>query len=223
LLELSMMRHLLALFLFCSLTGCATIRVTDPYRTATEQFLMSQAVSQALQQLNVDALRDRRVWIETGYFTGAEKVNVNGEERQRLFTTPEQAFATGELRERLLLAGARIVDLRKEADVVLEVRSGGIGVDRLDNLIGVPAVTVSNSLGGTAGNSIPISTPEIALYKNTRQRGFASISFVAYRADTGEYLTSSGPYIGRTIRDDFWLFGAGPRTVGNIPPTESTR
>jgi len=218
-----MMRHLFALFLLCWVTGCATIRVTDPYRTATEQFLMSQAVSQALQQLNVDALRDRRVWIETGYFTGAEKINVNGEERQRLFTTPEQAFATGELRERLLLAGARIVDQRKDADVVLEVRSGGIGVDRLDNLIGIPAVTLSNSLGGTAGNSIPISTPEIALYKNTRQRGFASISFVAYRADTGEYLTSSGPYIGRTIRDDFWLFGAGPRTVGNIPPTETTR
>jgi hypothetical protein len=219
-----MMRHLFALFLLSCLAGCATIRVTDPYRTATEQFLMSQAVSEALRQLNVDALRDRKVWIETGYFTGAEKVNVNGEERQRIFTTPEQAFATGELRERLLLAGARIVPERKDADVVLEVRSGGIGVDRLDNLIGIPAVAFAGNLGSTtAGNNIPISTPEIALYKNTRQRGFASISFVAYRADTGEYLTSSGPYIGRTIRDDFWLFGAGPRTVGNIPPTESTR
>lgn len=219
-----MMRHLFALFLLSYLAGCATIRVTDPYRTATEQFLMSQAVSEALRQLNVDALRDRKVWIETGYFTGAEKVNVNGEERQRIFTTPEQAFATGELRERLLLAGARIVPDRKDADVVLEVRSGGIGVDRLDNLIGIPAVAFAGTLGtGSAGNNIPISTPEIALYKNTRQRGFASISFVAYRADTGEYLTSSGPYIGRTIRDDFWLFGAGPRTVGNIPPTEATR
>ena len=206
-------------------TGCATIRVTDPARTATEQFLMSQAVSRALQQLNVDALRDRKVWVETGYFTGAEKVNVNGEERQRLFTTPEQAFATGELRERLLIAGARVVADRKDADVVLEVRSGGIGVDRLDNLIGVPAIVLGNALGGsTVGSSgVPVSTPEIALYKNTRQRGFASISFVAYRADTGEYLTSSGPYIGRTLRDDFWLFGAGPRTVGNIPPTESPR
>lgn len=202
--------------------GCATIRVTDPYRTATEQFLMSQAVTQALGQLNVDALRDRKVWIETGYFTGAEKVNVNGEERQRLFTTPEQAFATGELRERLLIAGARIVDQRKEADVVLEVRSGGIGVDRLENLIGIPASTLS-AVGSTGAGGIPITTPEIALYKNTRQRGFASIAFVAYRADTGEYLTSSGPYIGRTIRDDFWLFGAGPRTVGNIPPTENPR
>src|SRR5687767_14355219 len=112
----------IALVLLTATTGgCATIRVTDPYRSATEQFLMSQAVSRALSQLNVDALRDRKVWIETGYFTGAEKVNVNGEERQRLFTTPEQAFAIGELRERLLLAGARVVETRKEADVVLEI------------------------------------------------------------------------------------------------------
>lgn len=219
-----MTRIALALLLLpAALAGCATVRVTDPQRTATEQFLMSQAVSRALQQLNVDALRDRKVWIETGYFTGAEKVNVNGEERQRLFTTAEQAFATGELRERLLLAGARIVPERKGADVVLEVRSGGIGIDRLDNLIGIPALALTNVFGSTAAGDVPLATPEIALYKNTRQRGFASISFVAYRADTGEYLTSSGPYIGRTIRDDFWLFGAGPRTVGNIPPTEATR
>jgi hypothetical protein len=214
---------LFATALLIPTTGCATIRVTDPYRTATEQFLMSQAVSRALSQLNVDALRDRKVWIETGYFTGAEKVNVNGEERQRLFTTPEQAFATGELRERLLMAGARIVEQRKDSDVVLEIRSGGIGVDRLENLIGIPASTLTGATTSAGAGGVPITTPEIALYKNTRQRGFASISFVAYRADTGEYLTSSGPYIGRTIRDDFWLFGAGPRTVGNIPPTENPR
>ena len=219
------MRYALAqlVFLLTGLTGCATIRVTDPARTATEQFLMSQAVSRALQQLNVDALRDRKVWIETSYFSGAEKVYVNGEERQRLFTSPEQAFATGELRERLLIAGARLVPSRKEADVVLEVRSGGIGVDRLDNLIGIPALALAGGAGAEAIGNIPFSTPELAIYKNTRQRGFASISYVAYRADTGEYLTSSGPYIGRTIRDDFWLFGAGPRTVGNIPPTETPR
>jgi hypothetical protein len=201
--------------------GCATIRVTDPAHTATEQFLMSQAITAALKQLNVDALRDRKVWLETGYFTGAEQVVVNGEVRQRMFTTPEQAFAAAELRERLLRGGARIVQDKKLADIIVEVRSGGIGIDRLENLIGVPASVLGGGVAGSATSGVPISIPEIALYKNTRQRGFASISFVAYRADTGEYVTSSGPYIGRTLRDDFWLFGAGPRTVGNIPTTET--
>lgn len=217
-------RSIALLLLTMSLTGgCATIRVTDPQRTATEQFLMSQAVSQSLAQLNYDALRDRKIWIETGYLSGAEQVIVNGEVRQRLFTTAEQAFATGELRERLLQSGARLVQEKKQADVIVEVRSGGIGVDRMENLIGVPALLLSGATSTTGAGGIPITTPEIIIYKNTRQRGYASVSFVAYRADSGEYITSSGPYIGRTIRDDFWIFGAGPRTVGNIPTTESPK
>jgi hypothetical protein len=213
----------LLLLLLCCGPGCATIRVTDPPRTATEQFLMSQAISSALEQLNLAGLRDRKVWLETGYFTGAEQVIVNGEIRQRLFTTPEQAFAAAELRERLLVAGARLVQDKKEAEIIVEMRSGGIGIDRLENLIGLPALALGSSLTGTSAANIPFSTPELSIYKNTRQRGFASISIVAFRATTGELLTSSGPYIGRTIRDDFWIFGAGPRTVGNIPTTQSPK
>src|SRR5690242_2710459 len=95
------MKYLASFLLLWFGSGCATIRVTDPPRTATEQFLMSQAVSSALEQLKLEGLRDRKVWLETGYFTGAEQVIVNGEIRQRLFTTPEQAFAAAELRERL--------------------------------------------------------------------------------------------------------------------------
>jgi len=212
---------LLSLLLLCG-PGCATIRVTDPPRTATEQFLISQAVTSALEQLNLGGLRDRKIWLETGYLTGAEQVIVNGEIRQRLFTSPEQAFAAAELRERLLVAGARIMQDKKEAEIIVEVRSGGMGIDRLENLIGLPALALTSSITGNSTN-IPFSTPEIALYKNTRQRGFASISIVAYRAQTGELLTSSGPYIGRTIRDDFWILGAGPRTVGNVPTTQTPK
>jgi len=215
-------KHFLFLLLASTGFGCATIRVTDPPRTATEQFLMSQAVTSALEQLKLEGLRDRKIWLETGYFTGAEQVIVNGEIRQRLFTSPEQAFAAGELRERLLVAGARLVQDKKEAEIIIEVRSGGIGVDHLENLIGLPALAVTNALTGTS-TPVPFATPEIAIYKNTRQRGFASISFVAYRAATGELLTSSGPYIGRTIRDDFWIMGFGPRTVGNIPTTDAPK
>ena len=55
--------------------------------------------------------------------------------------------------------------------------------------------------------------------KSTKQRGFASVAFVAFWNDTGELIATSGPFIGRTFRDDFWFFGIGPRTVGDIPPT----
>ena len=39
--------------------GCATVRVTDPARTATEQFLMTEASVRAIEQLSANALRDR--------------------------------------------------------------------------------------------------------------------------------------------------------------------
>src|SRR5204862_5076438 len=105
------------------------------------------------------------------------------------------------------------------AQIVLEVRSGGLGIDRQDNLIGIPSIVFNTSAGGGL-NSVPFATPEVALVKSTRQNGFASVSFVAYWNDTGELISSSGPFLGRTLREDFWFLGTGPRTVGNIPPTE---
>ena len=54
--------------------------------------------------------------------------------------------------------------------------------------------------------------------KNTKQLGFASVAFVAYWADSGELLTTSGPHLGRTQRVDWWIFGWGPNTTGDIPP-----
>ena len=111
---------------------------------------------------------------------------------------------------------------KKEAEIIVEMRSGGIGIDRLENLIGLPA-SRSPAPSPVHPPMFPFPRLKLQLYKNTRQRGFASISIVAYRAKTGELLTSSGPYIGRTIRDDFWILGAGPRTVGNVPTTQTPK
>lgn len=186
-------------------SGCATIRVTDPPRTADEQFLLSTAAARAIAQLSTDALRDRKVWVDSAYF-GA----------------PEQAFVVGELRAKLLLGGVRLVPDRKDAQIVVELRSGGVGINRTEFLLGLPSIPIPgiNSGSGSIATAVPFLTPELAILKNTKQRGFAAVAYVAYWADTGEVVTSSGPFIGRTIRDDSWFFGAGPRTVGNVPPTE---
>ncbi len=184
-------------------TGCATIRTTDPPRTATEQFLLSGAASRAIDQLSSESLRDRRVFIDTTYLGSAQTAN-------------EYAFLVGELRAKLLLSGIRLVPKREEAQVLLELRSGGLGIDRLEYLLGIPALYLPQS--GTT--SVPVATPELAIVKSTKQRGFASVAYVAYWADTGEVVAHSGPFIGRTVREDWWIFGTGPRTVGNIPPAE---
>ncbi|MFG0294222.1 MAG: DUF6655 family protein [Phycisphaerales bacterium JB050] len=187
--------------------GCtSSIRVTDPARTATEQFLLSQAAALAVSQLSIENLRGRRVFVDDQYFAAAES-----------------AFVLGELRHRLLMGGVQLMPERLTAQIILEVRSGGVGIDRSDYLLGLPSLVLSaGDDGDNTSVSTPVSTPELALLKNTNQVGVASVAFVAYWADTGEVVASSGPFIGRTTRDDWWIFGFGPRTVGNIPTTDPT-
>lgn len=187
--------------------GCtSTIRVTDPPRTATEQFLLSKAAAAAVEQLSIESLHGRTVFMDSTYFAAAE-----------------QAFVLGELRAKLLLGGVQLADARDKAQIILEVRSGGVGIDRSDFLMGIPSLIVS--AGDTEGGGIartPFATPELAIVKNVNQVGVASVAFVAYWADTGEIVAFSGPTIGRTMREDWWFLGFGPRTVGNIPTTEAT-
>ncbi|MGB7156951.1 MAG: DUF6655 family protein [Tepidisphaeraceae bacterium] len=195
------------LMILCALCGagggCATIRTTDPPRTATEQFLLSGAATRAIDQLSSESLRDRKVFIDTTFLGSGQ-------------TTNEYAFLIGELRAKLLLSGIRLVPKREEAQVLLELRSGGLGIDRLEYLLGIPSLYLPTATQTT----VPIATPELAIVKSTKQRGFASVAYVAYWADTGEVVAHSGPFIGRTVREDWWIFGTGPRTIGNIPPAE---
>ena len=198
----------LLLAVLAAFTGsCATVRVTDPPRAATEQFLESEATRRAVDQLSAEALRDRKTYVDTSYLVSSA------------FPTPENLFLVAELRNRLLVGGVRLVDKREKAEVVLEIRSGGIGIDRYEYLLGIPSVYLTKDVGSN-GTQTPLATPELSFIKNTKQKGYASAAFVAYWADTGELVASSGPFVGRTLRDDWWIFGFGPRTVGNIPPAE---
>jgi hypothetical protein len=197
---------LLLTLLSLSSFGCATIRVTDPPRSATEQFLLSEAAAMAISQLATEALLARRVYLDPTYLTAAKQ------------PSQEHSFLLGELRAWLLLSGVQLVNEREEADIIMEVRSGGVGIDRLEYLLGIPSFNIAAG-PGTAG-AVPLATPELAILKSTRQRGFATVAFIAYWRDTGQVVASSGPHVGRTFRDDWWILGYGPRTSGNIPPTE---
>ena len=196
----------LLLLLICGTGGCSTLRTTDPVRTATEQFLLSEATRRSIQQLTATPLRDRLVFVDPSYALRGE------------YAPPELLFMVAELRAMLLQAGARLAELRSDADAIVEVRYGGIGIDRLETLFGIPSMAVP--AGNTDTANIPILTPELAIVKRLRQKGYASVAYVAYWRTSGEIVTSSGPFVGRSEREDFWILGFGPRTVGDIPPAK---
>ena len=197
---------LLALvFLVCLSSGCANVRVTDPARTATEQFLLSQAAVEAVNALSFEVLHGRKVFVDANYFAPLEK-----------------DFVLGEIRAKLLSSGVQIVAKREEAEAVIEVRSGGVGIDRYESLLGIPALLAPSAIT-SAASSTPMATlvtPEFAISKTIKQVGFASVAYVAYWTDSGEVVASFGPTIGRTYREDWWFLGYGPRSIGNIPPVD---
>ncbi|MEX2671682.1 MAG: DUF6655 family protein [Phycisphaeraceae bacterium] len=192
------------LLLLIGLSACTTVRTTDPPQTATEQFLLSRAAERAVDQISADALRGRRVFVDDTYFPSS------------------QQYMLAEIRAKLLQDGIRMTRVRDEAQIVVEVRTAGIGIDRYEFLLGVPAFALGAAAGatGTGTGDTAITTPELALIKNTRQWGAASVAMVAYWSDTGEVVATSGPFIGRSFREDWWFFGAGPRSIGNIPVLE---
>ena len=141
----------------------------------------------------------------------------------RYFESVDEQFVLGELRAFLLEGGVRLMEDRDDAEIVLEPRTGGVGIDRYDLLIGVPAGVVPQTAAGDTSNSAAIATPELALLKNLNQKGFASVAFVAYWRDDGTIVAASGPSVGRSYRKDWWYFGYGPRSGGDIAPVEEER
>jgi len=199
---------MLAVLLWIPAAGCATLRVTDPPRTADEQYLQSEAVRDAIAGLSFVSLRDKRIFVDVQYVYDS------------LFPTSEQVFLVGELRDRLLIEGAALTEQRADAEVIVEVRSGAVGINRSEYLLGFPGVNVPVGNVDAGSIDVPVIIPELSIVKRRTQRGYASVSITAYFADTGELVASSGPSIARTLRQDYWFFGLGPRTTGDIPPAE---
>jgi len=203
--------------------GCATIRVTDSPQTADQQFLLSEAAVKAVSQLTFDPLRGRNVWVVSDYaFSTTQPYDQSFFTNEVRSPSFEASFLIGEIRARLLQSGARLAPTRDEAEVVLEVRTGALAINRIDFLLGVSALAIPGINGSNGSTAIPaISTnSSLALYQNIKQDGFASVSLIAYWRKTGELLNISGPFIGHTRRYDYLILGYALPPTGNIPPTQ---
>ncbi len=177
--------------------GCGTTKWSDSPRTATEQLLISDAVDRAVSEIDFRALADRSVYLDTRYIA----------------STLDQNYLTSTLRQHMLASGCVIKDKPEDADYVVEVRTGSLGTNRNDVLVGVPATnlpTVGLLPTGTA------SIPEIALAKNTNQQAVCKIAVFAYDRMSGRPVWQSGNRKVASRAKDSWLFGTGPFQRGTI-------
>lgn len=177
-------------------SGCGTTRGSDTTRTATEQLLISHSIDDTVSNLDFRMLAGRRVFLDTQFLDGVT----------------DKGYLISSLRQHLLACGCLLQEDRKSATYVVEARSGGIGTDRNDLLVGVPQMTIPSVMPGVPSGMIP----EIPLAKKTRRRAVAKIAVFAYNRVSGESIWQSGAVEAVTAERNSWLFGAGPFQRGTL-------
>ena len=183
-----MLRRVIILALIVIMTGCSTMKRTDTARTAREQMLISGAIDQSLAKCDFAAFRGSRVFVEDKYLESVDK-----------------GYLVGSVRHRMMLNGATIASKPEEADVVVEMRSGGIGTDTSDSYLGIPESVLPGMM----------TLPEVRFWQRTRQSAIAKIGMVAYETKTHEMLGAGG--VSAALADDrnTFFMGWGPFQSGS--------
>lgn len=154
--------------------GCHSVKITEPKRTVTEQLLLSSAADRAVAELELSPLRGKTVYVEERYFKSYDK-----------------RYALGSIRQHLSESGARLTTDEDKADVIVEVRSAGLGLDSRESLLGIPSFGLPIPFAGA------VQTPELALYKSQKADSTAKFALFAYDRGSGEHVHSSGARSGK--------------------------
>ncbi|MGF1578691.1 MAG: DUF6655 family protein [Gemmataceae bacterium] len=195
--SLTLFRCLAALaWSWCLLaSGCGTTRTTNTSRTGTEQLLVSNAVDEAISTMDFQVLSGKKVYFDPQYLSGAA----------------DKGYLVSTLRQHLAAHGALLMEDRKEADIIVEARCGGLGTDQHDLLFGVPQMQLPAIVPG-----MPSLLPEIPLAKKIEQRGVAKVAVFAFNRKNGSPVWQSGVVKKGSTANDLWVLGAGPFRRGTI-------
>jgi hypothetical protein len=161
----------LSAFIF---SGCATSNIGQPPRSAIEQLLLSTAADNALKRVKLPQLKGLKTYLDPQFFESYDK-----------------PYVLGSIRAVLSENGAILVEDRKAADVIVEPRSGALGIDKSKSLLGIPQLPLIIPGAGT------FSFPETVLYGSTKFDSLSKIALLAYRKD-GSELFSTKPMIGKS-------------------------
>lgn len=177
------MPRLFILAIAClALAACSTERTTTTGRTATEQLLISAAADRAAAEVAREVPTGRKTFVVADHFEAPQ----------------DGKYAIGAIRAAILARGAALVADRAQAEQIVEIRSGALGIDNSDTIIGIREGEVPIPL---TNGGIPI--PTIALFQKVRQLGIAKFALTVYDAETGLALAASDPQFGYARKNDY--------------------
>lgn len=165
--------------------GCAVPagRPTMPY-TPMEQLMISEAIARGMAEFSLD-LRS------SGSSLHLEMTGL----------TADHLFLADVLEGWLGRLGFRIESNPQDSDYTIRVIVQSIGTSRDIKLLGMPA---------SSSTLLPISLPELAIYKRDRREGYTRFYFDIFDAKSGEYVQTSRDFEGSVEQTKFtFLFVFG--------------
>lgn len=209
-----LIRSCFLLGLMAVLAGCSLEQeLSRTPRTAVEQVLLTQAVNQALTNLTVQLpagvnIELDAIGLESDRsrlrMTNSDLGSLNSPNRDILYIRDTVA---AELGRRGYLVRARDM----ESPYLVRVMAESFGTMQGITFFGIPPV---QSL------LIPFALPELTLYKQQNQSGYARLHLDIYDNRTGEFLGSSATLVGRTFYNQYTMlfFLTWNRTDIDAPP-----
>lgn len=171
------------------LSGCAATATSNTARTAREQMLLSNAIDQSLAKVDFRPLGGQRVFLQEKYLECVDK-----------------PYIVGSIRHRVMRSGAFLVESAEDADIVMEVRSGGVGTDSTESYLGTPEIALPGML----------TVPEIRVAERKSQYGYAKLGMVLYDAKTRQVLGDGGVAIAQSNDSNSYVMGIGPLQTGSL-------
>jgi hypothetical protein len=156
-----------------------------------EQLLISSAADGALNKVDFAPIARAKVFLETKYLDCVDK-----------------NYIVVAMHQRLLAHQCTLVDKPEDANVVVEVASGGVGTDRHELFVGIPEIPLPPPS--------PIAIPKLALFTRTKAMGTAKLSVVAYDAATKQAVINSGYSLARSDHQNWNVLGAGSVQGGTL-------
>ena len=184
-------------------SGCTTIRSTSPLRSAQEELLISTAADRAASALAAQMPTGVKAYLDTSNFAAQDS-----------------QYAVAAIQDSFLRRGLRIASDRTQADTIVMLRAGALATDERSTLVGTPAFTLP---------FLPtLSIPEVALYKESVNKGVAKFAASVYDPKTGALKVSTDPALGFSWESDgvvLFLFSWEKNDLGvnfdRVPPASS--
>lgn len=177
--------------LLLAAAGCTTLQTSDTARTAMEQLLISNAVDQSLDNIAFETLAGQKIFLDATHLDCVDK-----------------GYVLGSVRHRALAAGAVLADKAENADLIVEIRSGGVGTNHEDSFVGIPGITMPAP--------IPIALPDIKFFARETQTATAKIGLVAYDAKSKQAVGIGGLTLASADDNNWSIFGIGPFYSGSV-------